>query len=342
MSPSGYVVVPTPNGGSCLHVSLQVDPKVKGGGGGGHEVPPGSADQGAPAAAAHSRMSLCAWPEFQSIELCSISWKVVDAVCHCSMCDSVCSWERMDSHTYMQCKLPPPGQSMHTPHPKCTAAVGLVLTHCLPTLSPPLTPTPTPGPPHLTPNPNTGPPPTSRLPSQQGWIPSSVVNLSLEAIPLNIQRIRNTLQQLPPPLLASLPTLNQAQSLGALPLQRRASEDGGTSSTSGTGGYRKAGAKAAAGGGGSGGRWGGSGMSRVEEWLLSSSRQEGGAAAKAAAGSTAAGGVVHRELEGEGEEADAAAVIHSMADGSGLSWGSSKAAQQQAPAGLRRRVRATQ
>jgi hypothetical protein len=168
-----------------------------------------------------------------------------------------------------------------------------------------------------------------------------VVNLSLEAIPLNIQRIRNTLQQLPPPLLASLPTLNQAQSLGALPLQRRASEDGGTSSTSGTGGYRKAGAKAAAGGGGSGGRWGGSGMSRVEEWLLSSSRQEGGAAAKAAAGSTAAGGV-HRELEGEAEEADAAAVIHSIADGSGLSWGSSKAGPQQAPAGLRRRVRATQ
>jgi hypothetical protein len=30
MSPSGYVVVPTPNGGSCLHVSLQVDPKVRG------------------------------------------------------------------------------------------------------------------------------------------------------------------------------------------------------------------------------------------------------------------------------------------------------------------------
>jgi hypothetical protein len=171
-----------------------------------------------------------------------------------------------------------------------------------------------------------------------------VVNLSLEAIPLNIQRIRNTLQQLPPPLLATLPALNKAQSLGALPLQRRASEDGGSSTTSGTGGYRKGGVKGAAGCGGSsaGGGLRGPGMSRVEEWLLSSSRQEAGTAARGV-GSTAAGVVAaEEEEEGEAEEADAAAVIHSVADGSGMGWDSSKGRQQQPPAGLRRRVRATQ
>ncbi|WIA30087.1 hypothetical protein OEZ86_000182 [Tetradesmus obliquus] len=53
----------------------------------------------------------------------------------------------------------------------------------------------------------------------KGWIPTSVVNFSLEAIPLNIDRIRSTLQQLGSGTLAQLPRLNrsQAEACGRLP-----------------------------------------------------------------------------------------------------------------------------
>lgn len=47
----------------------------------------------------------------------------------------------------------------------------------------------------------------------QGWIPTSVVNFSLEAIPLNIQRIRSALQRLPRPVLERLPVSNKDQAL---------------------------------------------------------------------------------------------------------------------------------
>lgn len=45
----------------------------------------------------------------------------------------------------------------------------------------------------------------------QGWIPTSVVNFSLEAIPLNIQRIRAALDRMPPALLQQLSERNKHQ-----------------------------------------------------------------------------------------------------------------------------------
>lgn len=45
----------------------------------------------------------------------------------------------------------------------------------------------------------------------QGWIPTSVINWSLEAIPLNIQRVRAAVERLGPAMLALLPESNMQQ-----------------------------------------------------------------------------------------------------------------------------------
>lgn len=45
----------------------------------------------------------------------------------------------------------------------------------------------------------------------QGWIPTTVKNLSLEAIPLNIQRVRGAVARLGPAVMAALPEYNRQQ-----------------------------------------------------------------------------------------------------------------------------------
>ncbi|KAI8469794.1 MAG: hypothetical protein J3K34DRAFT_274967 [Monoraphidium minutum] len=52
----------------------------------------------------------------------------------------------------------------------------------------------------------------------KGWIPSAIVNLSLEAIPLNLLRLRSALKQLPPGLAGRLGVMNLRQAAGAKPL----------------------------------------------------------------------------------------------------------------------------
>lgn len=56
----------------------------------------------------------------------------------------------------------------------------------------------------------------------QGWIPTSVINWSLEAIPLNITRVRAAMERLEPDLLAMLPESNRQQ--GAACTKRPARE----------------------------------------------------------------------------------------------------------------------
>lgn len=56
----------------------------------------------------------------------------------------------------------------------------------------------------------------------QGWIPTSVINWSLEAIPLNITRVRAAMERLDPDQLALLPESNRQQ--GAACTKRPARE----------------------------------------------------------------------------------------------------------------------
>lgn len=55
----------------------------------------------------------------------------------------------------------------------------------------------------------------------KGWIPSAIVNMSLEAIPLNIARLRGALARLPPELAERLGALNLQQAARAKPLAAR-------------------------------------------------------------------------------------------------------------------------
>lgn len=62
----------------------------------------------------------------------------------------------------------------------------------------------------------------------KGWIPTSVVNFSLEAVTLNIQRIRSALQRLPEDVLTSLRQINSARKSSAAALKCKRKTPSGT------------------------------------------------------------------------------------------------------------------
>lgn len=128
------------------------------------------------------------------------------------------------------------------------------------------------------------PPPTPPAPLllAAGWIPTSIINWSLEAIPLNIQRVRAAVARLGPAVMAALPDCNRQQGeecpkrppldlLGRLP---RGWEARGAAAAA-AGHATAAAANGVAGAGGSSGGVAAEGWGGSSSWILGSGGLDG-------------------------------------------------------------------